>query len=141
MSMRVRTIRELARRKRAIARVRWRCWEKDGDAPVVVDSDGNEKLPGTWQRWEEEYFLQVDLARAALPKEPHAHLRPRGIIDQVPARDVWAEMVREARLPGGDPESIEDYDDGLLRVLYSMQSGPWRLACDRVREGRVLTDC
>jgi hypothetical protein len=132
--IRLKTVRELARRKRSIARVRWRMWERGEGGAIAVDTDGSERVAGTWQRWEEDYFSQVHLAQAALPKDAHGHLRPRGLIDQVPARDLWAALNREALLPGAPADMLEEYDNGLLRVIGAVESGPWRLQCDQLHD-------
>lgn len=134
--IRIRTLRELSRRNRSIARVRWRVSESVGE----LDTDGVEGRPYTWARWEEEYFTEVRQAQAAAKADPHANLRPRGVIDRVPARDVWAELRRESQLEGADPDMLEDYEAGYLRALYPLCAGPWRLQCDRLKSASSTND-
>jgi hypothetical protein len=126
MSIRIRTLRELSRGRKRIARVRWRCWAKDATTgEISADEDGNARDPLTWARWEEEYFLLVELARTAVAKDKHARLRPRGVIDQVMVRDLWRVLEESG-------EELDEYDEGKLRVLYARVGGLGRLACDAV---------
>jgi hypothetical protein len=124
--IRTKTIKELSRTGRRLYRARWRVLEQDPNTgAVVADEQGKASDPLTWGRWEEEYFLQVELARDALKRDPHGQLRPRGVIDQVPAAELW--RVLKASTP---PEQLSDYDEGKLRMLYALVGTPGRLACD-----------
>jgi hypothetical protein len=133
--VRLRTIKKLSESRRSIARVRWRVWD-NVDGKVTVDESGNASDPSTWSEWEEEYFLQVDLAQAGAKNDPHSKIRPRGVIDQVLAQDLWAALNREARMEGADPDMLLEYDEGCLRALGPVVSGPWRLQCDQLRRNK-----
>jgi hypothetical protein len=124
MSIRIKTLKDLSTCRKQIARVRWRAWTQSGDGSgALVDEDGKDSDPLTWSRWEEEFFVRVDLARVAVQKDTHKDIRPRGVIDRVEAREVWRALADEDR---------DIYEQGNFRVLYARVGVPRRLLCDEV---------
>ena len=89
---------------------------------MVADRQGTEGKPETWARWEEAYFITTWQAAEALSGDPHRKLRPRGLVDRVPASQLWAAL-------GGALEEIEA--DGKLAVLPPIMGEPGTLPCDQ----------
>lgn len=117
MAIRVGTLKRMGGKwsNRGIYRVRWRqCW-KEGDR-WVRDEDGRDKDPDTWKRWDQEFYLYLWQAELGREKDSFTSdgRRPRGVIDQLPVRVVWAELERLAE---SEPDLLTPFDEGRHRHL------------------------
>jgi hypothetical protein len=89
--IRVTTLKYLSTTNRSLFRVRrrviWGC--VDALTTWSVDKDGTEGKPDTWNRYEEEFYLQQHNAEKGVLKDKYGEFRPRGVIDQVKAFQAW----------------------------------------------------
>lgn len=129
--IRVKTLRYLSATRKSVFRVRRRVvYDGLSGRPWKCDKDGRDSDPMTWERWEEEYYVQRRTAELGARQDAHKAVRPRGLIDQVPAHMAWERWKRE---PNDFPEDnpLSDFDRGRYRVIGPLQGGPGVLECDR----------
>jgi hypothetical protein len=124
--IRVKTLKKLSLTGRNLIRVRWR-WAGDGE----VETAGEPNKPLTWGHWEEEYYQTAWQAELGVKRDPMRHKRPDGLLDFVPAVQLWRSLERAAREDGADPDMLEDMENGRWRALYSMEGRPGWLEVDR----------
>jgi len=86
--MRVSTLKTMAGTRRSVFRLRRHV--VFGLPVSDRDRDGRDSNPDTWERWGEEYFVQLRTAELAARRDQWKELRPMGVIDQLPAADAWA---------------------------------------------------
>jgi hypothetical protein len=105
--IRVKTLRNIAKRNGSVFRVRRRGYEGAPGRPVV-DMDGEVGKPDTWARCEEDWFTHLGYAEAACRRE--AASGREGYLDQCKAQRVLAILERSG-------VELETFEAGRYRVV------------------------
>jgi hypothetical protein len=129
MTIRVKTLRELARTGKSVYRVRFRSVVEGPDGKPLALSDGEPRKPWTWSQWDDDFYTTGRLADRGCFKDMWVErkVRPPGEVDLVPARDAWKGLVRKSE---SDPTLLDDIARGRLQ-LVAPDLGI--LACDERR--------